>query len=269
MFVTSGKDRVERPALLEGCPRRRIADPGQRLVALDRRHEMSGFVPDVADVRRHGVGQQALDKHVPLLGELRAKVRVPGAHLAGRHIARNQIEEAGRQRAGPGGEVVRHIRLEEERRVERQPQVGASALHVLRDAVGTAHHPALGRPPGHAEAWLEALLVPLVEGAALAIAILSENLPAGGQVEVALAVVLLDHRLRVGPAHPEIQGQRGGCLEVVLHEQRDAVVEVGPRRSRTAPPFRSYLIEQEVRERGAAEGAASSRIKPSRPLLPA
>ena len=121
-----------------------------------------------------------------------------------------------------------HGRFEEVRRVERQPQVGAGAFHVLRDAVAATEDPPVAGTVREPEPRLEALLVRLVERPALAVAVLREDLLAVRQVEVGLTVVLLDDRLGVRPPHAEVERQRRRDLEVVLHEQRDAVVQVRP-----------------------------------------
>ena len=176
MFVISGAVREQRTAVLQRRPGRRVAHARQRLIAFDRRHQVRRLVPDVSDVRGHGVGHQPLDEDVPLLGELRAEVGIPRAHLPRRLIQRLQLGEAGRQRARPAGRVVVDRRLEEEWRVERQPEVRARPLHVLGNPVGATHHPSLGWTPRTADARLEAFLVGLVERAALAAAILGEDL---------------------------------------------------------------------------------------------
>ena len=75
IVVTSGCAPIERPARRLGRPGRGVADAGQRLVALDRRHQVVGVMADVADLRRHRRGQPVLREHVPLLGELRPQVR--------------------------------------------------------------------------------------------------------------------------------------------------------------------------------------------------
>ncbi len=176
---------VEGTPLLERGPGRGVARAGQRLVALDRGHQVGRVVADVAHVDRHGRGQQALDEHVPLLGELRPQVRVEGAHLPGRRLLRHQLGEAGGDRPRAGRLVVGDVRLEEDRRVHGQPQVGARALHVLGDAVAAADDPLPGRPPGEAEARLPPLVVGVVEGPIVEAAVLREGLqsvplPSGG-----------------------------------------------------------------------------------------
>ena len=98
--------RVQRTALLRRQPGGRVAHAGQRLVAFDRRHQVVGVVADVADVGRHRRRQQVLGEDVPLLGELRAQVRIPRAHLAGRLVERPQLGKASGQRARTGRRVV-------------------------------------------------------------------------------------------------------------------------------------------------------------------
>ena len=162
-----------------------------------------------------------------------------------------------------GRRVVDDVRLEEERRVHGQPQVGARALHVLGDAVAAADDPAVGRLPGEAEARLEPLVVGLVERAVLDAAVRREGLHAGPvaegrrHVEVRLPVVLLDEGRRVGPAQAEVHGQVGPDLEVVLDEERDPVLEVRPRvvGVAAATALARHLVEEEVREGDAGEGA--------------
>jgi hypothetical protein len=56
-----------------------------------------GVVADVTDVHRHSLGEEVLGEDVPLLGELRAQVRVPRAHLAGGLVERAHVGEPGRQ----------------------------------------------------------------------------------------------------------------------------------------------------------------------------
>ena len=179
---------------------------------------MRRLVADVADVRRHRVVTRRSAKTfhcwVNCGRRFGSHARTwPDGWSCGFSSAKPVVSVPGRS-----SDRSWHGRLEEERRVERQPQVRARALHVLRDAVGAAHDPAFDRPPGGAEPRLEALLVGLVERAALAAAVLREDLLPGRQVEVSLTVVLLDDRLRVGPAHAEIQRQRRRRLEVVLDE---------------------------------------------------
>ena len=71
----------ERAPILQRRPRRWIAGAGQRLVALDRRHEVRGAMAHVSHVRRDGRPHEVLAEHVPLLRELRSQVRIPRAHL--------------------------------------------------------------------------------------------------------------------------------------------------------------------------------------------
>ena len=85
--------------MFERGPGRGVAHAGQRLVALHRGHELGGVVADVAHVERHGRGEQALHEHVPLLGELRPEVGVEGTHVARGRRARDQLGEAGGDRA--------------------------------------------------------------------------------------------------------------------------------------------------------------------------
>src|SRR5439155_5037701 len=54
----------------------------------------------------------------------------------------------------------------------------------------------------------------------------------------------------------EVEGEVGRDLEVVLHEQRDAVVEVRPRIRGAAAALAPDLVEEEVGERGPREGPA-------------
>ena len=72
---------------------------------------------------------------IPLLRELRAQVRIPRAYLARRLVERSQFRKAGGQSSRTRRRVVLNSRFEEERRVQRQPQVGSRSLHVLGDAV--------------------------------------------------------------------------------------------------------------------------------------
>ena len=152
---------------------------------------------------------------------------------------------------GAAGRVVGALRLEEERRVQRQAQVGAGAFHVLRDAVAAAEHPALAGAVGHADARLPAVVVRLVEGAAVAV-LAGEAQLGVAQVEVRLAVVLLDERRGVAPAQAEVEGQRVGDLEVVGGVEGDAVLQVRPRRRERAAAL------------ALAPGRAGSRRTPRR-----
>ena len=217
---------------------------------------MPGVVSDIADVGGHGRGQQALDEDVPLLRELRPQVRIPRAHLARRLVERPQLGEAGGQRPRTRRRIVIDRRFEEERRVERQPQVRARPFHVLRDAVAAAQHPLIGRMPGQPEPRLEPFLVGLVQRAALAAAIFREGLRSRRQIEIRLTVVLLDDRLRVGPAHAEIQRESGRDLDVVLDVDRAPVVQVRPGLRQTAAAFAGHLVEEEIRKREAGKCAA-------------
>src|SRR5207245_850123 len=202
--------------------------------------------------RRHEV----LCEHVPLLGELRADVGIERAYLAGWLVQWHQARETGGQAAAARGAVVRDVRLEEVRRVEGKPQVGSRAFHVLRDPVAAAEDPAVALPVGEAQPRLEALVVGLVERAVLDASVLGQDLLARLQREIRLPVVLLHERLRVGPPQTEVEGEVGRDLEVVLHEERDAVVEVRPRIRSAAAPLAPNLVEEEVGERGSREGAA-------------
>ena len=248
--------REERTPILQRRPRRGIAGAGQRLVALDGRHEMCGVMTHVSDVRGNGRPHEVLGEHVPLLRELRPQIRIPGAHLARRLVERPQIREPGREAAAAGRRIVGDRRLEEERRVERQAKVGARSLHVLRDAVAAAHHPAFVGAPRQAEPRLEAFVVRLIERTRLATAVGRDDLLAGGQAEIRLAVGLLDDRLRVRPAQSEIERERLRHLVVVLHEERGPVVNVRPRLGIAAATLGPNLIEQEIGERESGEGAA-------------
>ena len=125
--------------------------PGEGLVALDRRHQVVGAVADVSHLGRHRRRHLVLDEGVPLVRELRAQLGVEGPHVPGGRRARNEVREARGDRARSGRLVVVDVRLEEERRVERQPQVGAGAFHELRDAVAAAQHEPVGDTPGDSE----------------------------------------------------------------------------------------------------------------------
>ena len=152
----------------------------------------------------------------------------------------------------PAGRVVGALRLEEERRVQRQAQVGAGAFHVLRDAVAAAEHPPLTHAVGGADARLPAVVVRLVERAA--VAVLSGRQRLGvAQVEVRLAVVLLDERRGVAPAQAKVEGERVGDLEVVGGVERHAALQVRPRLRQRAAALALHLIEQEVGEGHAGE----------------
>src|SRR5262249_46814801 len=111
-----------------------------------------------------------------------------------------------------------------------------------------AQHPAFSGVPGSAQSRLEALHVGLIQRAAFPVAGRGEDLLAGCQIEVGLTVILLDERLRVRPSYSEVERQRGRDLVVVLEIQRQAVVQLRPRRRGAAAPFRRHLIEQEIGE---------------------
>ena len=76
------------------------------------------------------------------------------------------------------------------------------------------------------------------------------------EVDVRLPVVLLHDRGRVGPTQAEVQGQVGTQLEVVLDVGRDPVLVVGPGLAVRAAALDGHLVQEEVRESGAREGAA-------------
>ena len=230
MSVIAGLNAEERAARLQRRPGARVAGAGQRLVALDRRHQVARLVAHVADVDRRPRADQVLREQVPLLRELRPQVRIPGADDARRPVERLQAFEAGGDGARPAGRVVGALRLEEERRVQRQAQVGAGAFHVLRDAVTAAEHPALTRAVGDADARLPALVVRLVERAAVAVLLRPSSGAALLRSNVRLAVVLLDERRGVAPAQAEVEGQGVGDLEVIGGVERHAVLQVRPRR---------------------------------------
>ena len=102
-----------------------------------------------------------------------------------------------------------------------------------------------------AEAWLPALVVRLVERAA--VAVLAGQLLLGvDQREVGLAIVLFDERRRVAPAQTEVEGQVVGRLEVVGGVERGAVLQVRPRLGQRAAALARDLIEEEVGNRRAA-----------------
>ena len=81
MSVISGLNANSGRRVLQRRPGARVADAGQRLVALDRRHQVLRLVADVADVDRRARADQVLGEQVPLLRELRPQVRIPGAEL--------------------------------------------------------------------------------------------------------------------------------------------------------------------------------------------
>ena len=118
--------------------------------------------------------------------------------------------------------------LEEERRIERQPQVGAGAFHVLRDAVAAAEHPALAGPVGKSHARFPPVVIRVIERAAVAV-LAREELGRVRQIEIGLAVIRLDERRRVGPADAQVQRQVAGDLEIVRGEEADAMLQVRPR----------------------------------------
>ena len=228
----------ERPARGLGRPGGGVPDAGKGLVALGRRHQVGRVVADVADLGRHPVGHAVLHERVPLLRELRAEVRVVGAHVAAGRRPRNELREAGSRSPGSGRGVEGDGRLEEERRVQRQPEVRAGAFHELRDAVAAAEDQPVARAPGEADARLEALVVGLVERAVLEAAVAGEDLLAGHDVEVGLPVVLLHQRRRVGPAQARVQGEGRRHLEVVLDEERRSGSGGGSRGRSGSPPPR-------------------------------
>ena len=228
MLVISGLKAKRGRRFCSGAPGARRAGAGQRLVALDRRHQVFRLAADIADIDRRARAQQVLGVGVPLLGELRPQVRIPGAELAGWPVQRLQPLEPGGDGAGRSGRRVVDLGLEEERRVQRQAQVGAGAFHVLSDAVAAAEHPAVALAIREAEAWLPALVVRLVERPA--VAVLAGQLLLGvDQREVGLAIVLFDERRGVAPAQTEVEGQVVSRLEVVGGVERGAVLQVRPR----------------------------------------
>ena len=76
------------------------ARAGQRLIAVDRRHELRRLAAHIPDVDGGPRAEQVLGEHVPLLRELRPQLRIPRAELARGAIERLQTLEAGRDRAG-------------------------------------------------------------------------------------------------------------------------------------------------------------------------
>ena len=212
---------------------------------------------DVADLRGHRGRQAILAEHVELLRELRAQIRIVGTHVAARRRAGNQLREARPRGAGAGRRVVVDGGLEEERRVQRKAKVGSGAFHELGDAVAAAEHQAIGRAVGGADPRFKALVVGLVERALFDASVLREDLPPGDEIEIRLPIVLLDERRRVGPAQPEIEREVSQDLEIVLHEERVAVLQMRPRivRIAAAAALAGHHVEQEVRERKAGEGA--------------
>ena len=62
-------------------------------------------------------------------------------------------------------------------------------------------------------------------------------------------------RRGVLPGEPEVQRQVVADAEVVLREDADAVLQVREGRHQAAAALRRHLIEQEVREGEAGEGA--------------
>ena len=123
----------------------------------------------------------------------------------------------------------RSLRLEEERRIQRQAQVGAGAFHVLGNAVAAADDPTFARAATRSRGAARIPSCRPCTARGFPAAVLRQNLPPGAQVEVRLPIVLLHDRLRVRPAQPEIQRELRPHLEVVLDVERDAVVEVRPR----------------------------------------
>src|SRR2546427_8106172 len=149
---------------------------------------MRGAMTHVSHIGRDGRPDEVLAEDVPLLRELWPQIRIPRAHLTRRLIERPQIREPRCEAAAAGRRIVGDGRLEEERRIQRQTQVGARSLHVLRDAVAAAQDPTVVGAEGEAEPRLESFLVGTIERAALAIAVLRADLLAPRPTEIALAV---------------------------------------------------------------------------------
>src|SRR6185503_17834526 len=123
--------------------------------------------------------------------ELRPDIGIPRAKLTGWAVECLQPLEARGERARTARPVVRDLRFEEERRVERQALVGTRAFHVLRDPVAAAEHPALAFAVGEPEPWFPTVVVRVVERAAVAVLPGEVELRVG-EIEVRLTIVLLD-----------------------------------------------------------------------------
>src|SRR5262249_32989032 len=147
----------------------------------------------------------------------------------------------------------------EERRIERQAQVGAGAFHVLGDAVSGAHDELAietFRRPCNANARLKAFIVRIIKRAAVAVFAGKELTPAE-QLEIRLTIRDFDHRRGVFPAHAQVERKIVVDLIVVLEKHANAVLAVSPfalvRAADAADPFAREQVEQEVGEGDARE----------------
>src|SRR5262249_54050679 len=152
-------ERVERTTLLRRNPGARRAGARQRLVGIDGHDDVLRVAAHVADVDRGSRSKQILAEEIPLMRELRSDVGIPCPKLTGWSVERLQPLEARGERARTGRPVVRDLRFEKERRVERQALVGASAFHVLRDPVAAPEHPARTLAVSDPEPWFPTVVV--------------------------------------------------------------------------------------------------------------
>ena len=107
-----GKERTPR---VGRCPGRGIANARQRLVALDRRHQVIRLVADIPDVGRHRASVSRYSTNTfHCWVNCGRRFGIPGANLAGRLVERPELGEAGGQRSRPGRHVIVHGGLEEE-----------------------------------------------------------------------------------------------------------------------------------------------------------
>ena len=75
------------------------------------------------------------------------------------------------------------------------------------------------------------------------------------QIDVRLPIVLLDQRRRVFPREPEVQREIVAHAEIILRVDADPMLDVCERGYRAALPLERHVVEQEISEAEAGEGA--------------
>src|SRR5262249_44777101 len=141
-------------------------------------------------------------------------------------------------------------------------------FHETDDRVASAYDEFIvqrGRHPGDTDARHELLIVRVVQRAAIAV-FAGEELFAGGEVEIRLAVGDFVEGLRGLPAGTEGQCEIAAEVPIVLEEKGGGRMAMSPLAGYTAAAFFAELVQQEVGEavagifRGAVVEEAQSAV---------
>ena len=217
-----------------------IAQPGPRLIQVERGRQMRSFGAEVIQLEQEILSQHTLKAQAPLLGVRRREMRIDaiGGVSIGRERRRKRIRI---DLYGIGRRRIERLWVAEGRVQSQRVKPVQSCGLVVEDSVAATNHGVLVARglPGETESWREILVIGIKQGVADAILAFDAQASSRNRgVEGRHLIVFFAGRRVVLPTQSQIDREIGRDLIVVLHEERGAghtVVEPGtvwiPRRA--------------------------------------